>query len=276
LDRPFLVRRVCLETPARVLQILRCRRGLGPCHGRWRGNDLHANVSVPARDRARLERLCRYALRPPVAQDRLHLTPEGGVVLELRHQWADGTRHLAFEPLELLERLAALTPRPRINLVLSYGVLGARSAWRARMAAPLSGRGKPPLATRPAPDTSTDRPRTNRLWAELMQRSFGCDVLACPRCGGRLELIALIEDSRVIRRILNISMCPRMCPRRVRHGHRHCRSRTPIRGTTTRWPRPERDGQTTVGATLAPAGVRLTGAVRFLGDRLMRACFGAL
>lgn len=36
-----------------------------------------------------------------------------------------------------------------------------------------------------------------------MQRSFGFDVLACPRCGGRLELVALIEDPRVIRRILN-------------------------------------------------------------------------
>jgi hypothetical protein len=36
-----------------------------------------------------------------------------------------------------------------------------------------------------------------------MQTSFGFDVLACPRCGGRLEIIALIEDPRVIRRILN-------------------------------------------------------------------------
>jgi hypothetical protein len=36
-----------------------------------------------------------------------------------------------------------------------------------------------------------------------MRRSVGFDVLACPRCGGRLELIALIEDPRVIRRILN-------------------------------------------------------------------------
>jgi hypothetical protein len=35
-----------------------------------------------------------------------------------------------------------------------------------------------------------------------MQRSFGFDVLACPRCGGRLRLIALIEEPRVIRRIL--------------------------------------------------------------------------
>ena len=36
-----------------------------------------------------------------------------------------------------------------------------------------------------------------------MQRSFGFDVLACPRCGNRLELIALIEDPKVIRRILS-------------------------------------------------------------------------
>jgi hypothetical protein len=50
------------------------------------------------------------------------------VVLDLRHRWADVTTQLLFEPVELLERLAALTPRPRINLLLYYGVLGARSA----------------------------------------------------------------------------------------------------------------------------------------------------
>jgi hypothetical protein len=43
---------------------------LGPCHARANGFDLHAGVVVPGRDRARLERLCRYALRPPVAHDR--------------------------------------------------------------------------------------------------------------------------------------------------------------------------------------------------------------
>ena len=71
--------------------------------------------------------MCRYALRPPVAHDRIGLTREGQVLLELRQRWADGTTHLIFEPIELLERLAALTPRPRINLVLYYGVLGARA-----------------------------------------------------------------------------------------------------------------------------------------------------
>ena len=114
-----------------------------------------------------------------------------------------------FDPIELLERLAALTPRPRINLILFYGVLGAHAAWRSRLRAP-------PAVDRPreaavVPDTgpapapvrrSSPRPHTNLLWAQLMQRAFGFDVLACPGCGGRLRLIVLIEDARVIRRIL--------------------------------------------------------------------------
>jgi hypothetical protein len=43
-----------------------------------------------------------------------------------------------FEPLELLEKLAALIPRPRINLVLYHGVLalhaGAQDHGRTRLA----------------------------------------------------------------------------------------------------------------------------------------------
>src|SRR5207244_10855581 len=55
--------------------------------------------------------------------------------LTLRHRWADGTTHLRFDPLELLERLAVLTPRPRVNLILYYGVLAPRAAWRAAIVA---------------------------------------------------------------------------------------------------------------------------------------------
>ena len=34
---------------------------------------------------------------------------------------------------ELLERLAVLTPRPRVNLILYDGVLAPRAAWRAAL-----------------------------------------------------------------------------------------------------------------------------------------------
>jgi Putative transposase/Transposase zinc-binding domain len=64
----------------------------GPRHAHLAGFDLHANVAVPASDRARLEQLCRYLLRPAVAQDRLRLVGDGRIVLTLKTAWADGTR----------------------------------------------------------------------------------------------------------------------------------------------------------------------------------------
>jgi hypothetical protein len=35
-----------------------------------------------------------------------------------------------------------------------------------------------------------------------MRRAFGLDVLRCPRCAGRMQLIVTIDDSVVIERIL--------------------------------------------------------------------------
>ena len=181
--------------------------GLGPCHARHNGFDLHAGLCVPADQRDRLDRICRYALRPPVAQDRLQLTDDGQVRLELRRPWADGTTHLLFDPVELLERLAALTPRPRISLILYYGVLAPRAAWRSLVvqfgaAASPGAAAEPDAAADGHLDAADCRHTRNYLWAELMRRSLGLDVLACPRCGGRLTLIALIEDPAVIVRIL--------------------------------------------------------------------------
>jgi hypothetical protein len=57
---------------------------------------------VPAGQRDRLERVCRYALRPPVTQERIHLTDEGQVRLQLRQPWRDGTTDVVFDPVERL------------------------------------------------------------------------------------------------------------------------------------------------------------------------------
>ena len=35
-----------------------------------------------------------------------------------------------------------------------------------------------------------------------MRRAFEADVLPCPRCGGRMVVLATIDDPAVIRRIL--------------------------------------------------------------------------
>jgi hypothetical protein len=35
-----------------------------------------------------------------------------------------------------------------------------------------------------------------------MRRAFGLDILRCPRCAGRMQLMATIDDPAVIQRIL--------------------------------------------------------------------------
>jgi hypothetical protein len=105
-------------------------RSPGPRQAQLDGSDLHANVWVAANDRAGLERLCRYVLRPPFAQERLRLRDDGRVALELKMAWRDGTRELVFEPLEFVERLAATTPRPETNLLICHGVLAPHARSR--------------------------------------------------------------------------------------------------------------------------------------------------
>jgi hypothetical protein len=140
-------------------------------HARQEGFDLHAGVRVAADARERLEKLCRYALRPPMAQDRLRLTPEGQVVLRLRHPWSDGTTHLVFDPVELLERLAVLIPRPRINLILYHGVLpfdvaqGTPSMVEGWGREPRGDRLLSASGTRPTPPPPPHR-RPRRAWTE--------------------------------------------------------------------------------------------------------------
>jgi hypothetical protein len=213
----------------------------GPRHAHLEGFDLHANVAVRAGDRVRLERLARYVLRPPVAQDALELTPEGKVLLRLRRPWRDGTRAIRFEPTELLEKLTAMIPRPRANLLLYHGAFAPRGCCREstvpwpneestqncatapdgeRACAPAAepSAAAAPAATGVSPPVDPDReglpapraPPENVAyvrpryfpWAELLRRVFEFDILACPDCGGRLRLVATIEDPSVVARIL--------------------------------------------------------------------------
>lgn len=55
--------------------------------------------------------------------------------------------------------------------------------------------------------------RRHRRWADLMRRTFSCDVLRCPRCSGRLRFIATIESPEAIRRILTHLGLPTTVPR---------------------------------------------------------------
>ena len=85
---------------------------------------------------------------------------------------------------------------------VTKGVLAPHARWRPQVvgygrAAPEAAAVDPAEARRvPSP------PPRNWTWAALMRRAFAIDVLACPRCGGRLHVIATVEDLVAVRQIL--------------------------------------------------------------------------
>ncbi|MFO0690425.1 MAG: transposase [Myxococcota bacterium] len=208
------------------------------------GMSLHADVAVPARDRQRLERLCRYVARPPLALGRLEAMADGRLAYRLKTLWRDGTTHVVMERRELLERLAPLIPPPRAHQVRYHGVLAPCASGRDRVVPAGAGKGeRANEATRPdesssgsdggsikavdgggdfdaiAARASSDLRDEGLVslarrmaWADLLKRVFEVDALRCPGCGGRMRLIAAITGPSAAHRILEHLELPSRAP----------------------------------------------------------------
>ncbi len=82
-----------------------------------------------------------------------------------------------------------------------HGVLAPASALRAAIVPRASGSGPADRG-----GAAGGRKRSSRWgrhpWAELLKRVFAVDVLSCPGCGGRCQILAAITQPEVIRAIL--------------------------------------------------------------------------
>ena len=171
-------------------------RALPPLCAAVDGFNLHAGVTVRARDRQALERLCRYVGRPPLALGRVQELPDGRVSIALRRPWSDGTTDFVLTAAQLVERLIAGVPPPHANQVLYHGVLASRHRWR-RLVAPRKGRVAPANKSKKLVRGRGvgHRPlRTRHLsWAALLWRVFEVDAWRCKRCGGPMKLRGIVD-----------------------------------------------------------------------------------
>ncbi len=160
------------------------------------------------RQRKELERLCRYITRPAIANERLKRNGAGDVVLQLKSAYRDGTTHIVMSPLEFMQRLAALVPRPRLHLIRFHGVLAPNAGLRAAIVPGLADN-----TSEPADEHAHGAP-ARMGWARLLKRVFEIDVEHCAHCGGDLKIIAAIEEPAVIVRILTHLGLPARAPPR--------------------------------------------------------------
>ena len=98
--------------------------------------------------------------------------------------------------MEFIGRLAALVPKPRVNLTRFHGVFSPRSKLREYV----------------VPGKSEDESEQilqygknkaySMTWAQRLKRVFAIEIEKCEKCGGCVKIIACIEDAEVIEIIL--------------------------------------------------------------------------
>ncbi|MFN9193998.1 MAG: transposase [Pseudomonadota bacterium] len=142
----------------------------------------------------------------------------GQVELKLKTPWRDGTTHLVMSPLEFMQRLAALVPRPRLHLIRFHGVLAPNAKLRALVVP--QGSAQPQEASEAVVATACEAEpiqfRSGRIsWARLLKRVFDIDMHTCPNCGGgELKIIAAILERPVIEKIFtHLGLDPQPPPR---------------------------------------------------------------
>jgi len=99
--------------------------------------------------------------------------------------------------LDFIARLAALVPRPRVNLARFHGVFAPNSRYRAQITP--AGRGRQGKAD---PNRTEPKKRRAMTWAQRLKRVFRIDIGTCESCGGAVRVIACIDDPLVIEKIL--------------------------------------------------------------------------
>ena len=129
-----------------------------------------------------------------------HLIEAAGITYLAR---GNGTTLIILTPMEFMQRLAALVPRPRLHLIRIRGVLAPNAKLRSKVVpasaqTTTAGAG----ACKHAPAHSAP---VSMSWARLLRRVY--DIERCV-CSGKLKFIAVIEEPAVIERILtHLGLC---------------------------------------------------------------------
>jgi hypothetical protein len=164
----------------------------------WRHPGFSAHVGEPISPQAPrvIENLASYLVRNPLSLERLvYVDGQQAVIYRgLKPNPRLGANFVAMDPLEWLARMADHIPDPGRHRTLFYG----HYANRARGA-----RAKGKEASQRDPAAAPKRPRSSPSWARLISKVYQVDPLRCRGCGGKLQIVAYINDRFTIKKILD-------------------------------------------------------------------------
>jgi hypothetical protein len=186
----------------RVLQMLLRERRIDEAVirkllGWWHsGFSLHNEVRIGAHDAEGRRAVAEYVLRSPFSQEKLRYHATAGTVIYRSKMHPVLKRN--FEVFSACDWLAALTahiPNAGEHLVRYYGWYSNANRGKRRKT-----QGEDPSRIEAFSEVAPSEAK--RAWARLIKQVYEVDPLVCPRCGGEMRIIALIEQPEVIEKIL--------------------------------------------------------------------------
>lgn len=193
---------------AKIFRLLVWRKLLSPAlvhkFMRWKhsGFNLFRGNPVPGTHRAELEKMAQYILRHSFSVEKMTYMADSHRVIY--HSRLNPATRRNFEVFTATDFLAAITqhiPEKGAQTVKYYGWYSNKA--RGQRAKKQLGHAEPGEASLESHAVSGQRRRIpSKTWRELIKRAWDVDPLLCPKCGGQMRLISLIEDAPVIEKIL--------------------------------------------------------------------------
>ena len=159
---------------------------------RYSGFNVFCGPRIQPGDQESMENLARYIIRASFSQERMTYFPEESKVI---YQSKDGKQEKVFDALEWLAAMCTHVPNKGEQMVRYYGYYSNVSRGKRKKSDQ-----DDLIPSILEPEGSSKEIRKN--WAHLIQKIYETDPLCCPKCQGRMRILAFIESPEVIKKIL--------------------------------------------------------------------------
>jgi len=159
----------------------------------WRHTGFNVHSRVRAKTKKEAERVGKYMIRPLLSLERLSFSEKEGQVC---YRYGKEAREVeGMDYLEFIARVTSHIPDKGQVTVRYYGLYA--NAHRGKVK-------KANLAASPLPIVEEEvRPIPAKGWAEMIRKVYEVDPMLCPKCGGKMKVIAFLTDYAVVDRIIN-------------------------------------------------------------------------
>jgi len=161
----------------------------------WPHTGFNVHSLVRAKTKLEAERVGKYMIRPVLSLDRLSFLEQEGKV---GYRWGRDGAGQETEVMDYLEFIARVTshiPDKGQVMVRYYGLYANAHRGKVKKAS-LS-----PSALRVVEEDLKRIP--SKGWAAMIRKVYEVDPMLCPKCGGRMKVVAFITEVAVVDRIID-------------------------------------------------------------------------